>query len=127
MNRAVLLHRSGSERDLRRLPSYGKSYRVVVGQRWAFLHGGIYDTFEVLEVLEGRYLRPPDVAIIPTEFCRVKWLSGRLKGQTRDQRAPGHRLGWGSGNVLVEQAGDGNALIVAARRLIEWEEARDVA
>lgn len=123
----VLLHQGGSEGNLRRLPTYGQSYQVVVGQRWASLHGGIYDTLEVVEVLDGQYLRPPDVALIPCEFCRVKWRSGRLKGQTTDQRAPGHRLGWASGHVLLEQASDGSALIVAARRLIEWQEARDAA
>lgn len=78
----------------------GSSRHVEVGQEWASLHGGQYDLFRVVEVLEGRYLRKPDAAIIPTEFCRVEWLTGRLRGQTTDQRAPDHILGRGGSHVL---------------------------
>lgn len=77
---------------------------VEVGQHWAVLHGGGYDTIEVAEVLEGRYLRPPDVALIATEFCRVRWLTGRLQGQVTDQRAPGHILGRDGHHALLRRA-----------------------
>lgn len=55
--------------------------------------GGGYSLFKITEVLDGRYLRPPDVAMIPCEFCRVEYMTGRLQGRTFDQRAPRHRLG----------------------------------
>ena len=91
---------------------------VEKGQQWASLHGGTYSLFEITEVLEGRYLRPPDVAIIPCEFVRVRYIDGRLAGQERDVRASGHRLGFGS--MTLYRHSDG--------RLTEWgklaEEAR---
>lgn len=79
----------------------GTMTALAVGQQWAVMHGGTHDVFRVVEILPGRYLRPPDVAIIPTEFCRVLWLTGRLKGQTTDQRAPDHRLGGDGRHVLL--------------------------
>lgn len=89
--------------ELRTLPTYGKTLPLERGQVWAVLHGGIHSTFKIVEILPGKYLRPPDVALIPTEFCRIEWLDGHLKGQTTDQRAPGHRLGWAGGHVLLRE------------------------
>lgn len=55
---------------------------VEVNQERVSRHGGIYDVYRVVEVLDGKYLRPPDVALIATEFCRIKYLTGWLAGQT---------------------------------------------
>lgn len=83
---------------------------VTKGQQWASLSGGTYSLFEVIEVLEGTYLRPPDVAIIPCEFVRVRYIGGRLDGQVHDQRTPRHRLGFGKHSLYRHADG----------RLTEW-------
>ena len=80
--------------------------RVEEGQEWAVFHGGIYDRVRVVEVLEGRFLLPPIAAIVPTEFCRVEYLTGRLLGERHYQRAPNYRLG-GDGTFHLYRRADG--------------------
>lgn len=79
-------------------------HKVEVGQQWANRFDHI---IEIKELLPGKYLRKPDVALIPTEFVRALVISGRLRGQMIDQRAPDYMLG-GDGYLLLYRNADGS-------------------
>lgn len=84
------------------------------------LGGGDYSLVRVVELLPGKYLCPPQVTLIPTEFVKVEWLTGRPRGRVTDERAPDFRWG-GEGRYVLYRHSDGTLTEFGQQREDEAE------